>query len=441
MRALLSFLLLPSCASEYELGNLSAGPIPPGTIHVGLSGLDRPFCGELGEGLLVLENVGTQTVTLDHVSLSTQGWEVKQSIQGVTLDPGATRTVPVLTRGGLANASVFVLGETTPVGDGVVWARRDHPPSVYVASPTSGAVLSRDEPTELVAWVADDRDDPSSLELAWATGVGEVFATPAASSQGLAQATWAYAPEDAGLQDLTLSATDTCGNVAVAVVQDVCPQGVSAEPVSVADWDLYGDASWITFGASALLTEAEAKQVSSAFATSAVAMEDLHLRFEIYLGDDAEVGEGLAFVSYPEGGTFEPLWSGYCGLGYLDIASPSTCGSVRGAMPGWAVEFDTRYEAATDTTTLDHIAVVVDGVVDEPTVSPMAGLASGQWRQVELESADGVLKVRVDGELRVESDAPDLRGDARIGFTATTGGEGGNEHAFRSLERLTNICP
>lgn len=195
------------------------------------------------------------------------------------------------------------------------------------------------------------------------------------------------------------------------------------------------------------LTEAQNDQAGSVWNENMISLEDpFDFTFDVYLGDQPQGADGIAFVLQP-----------------ISTAAGTTGGGMgyAGIIPSVAVEVDT-YKNDWDPT-FDHLAVQVNGDVNHTTANNLAGpelalvsggdLEDGEWHlmRVTWDPITQTLDTYMDGSLRISYQgdivADHLNDDPQVfwGFTGSTGGFNNRQEfclaIIPGLESNTNeIC-
>jgi hypothetical protein len=283
--------------------------------------------------------------------------------------------------------------------------------------------------------VSDDVDPPEALALSWASNVDGVVGTDPAASDGLATLAWSAAAQTAGQQIVTLTATDSCGNVGGAHV-GVCQQsGYTEDSIDLASWHFEGNANWDATNGWLELTEPVTGQLASAFDTA-----------DLVGGDEVSI----SFLFYVSGGTGADGIS----LTALDVdrmtsylgASGGSIGygsdGVNPGLPGWSIEVDTYDNGyPQDPTPDDHVMFTFDGnQAGGYTWAPLPEMEDGAWHTMTVDVADPHVTVAIDGVSYIDEDISGYFAfPAYVGFTAATGALT-NYHLIDALEVTEYVC-
>lgn len=79
-------------------------------------------------------------------------------------------------------------------------------------------MLAAGADARLAGLVSDDADDPADLAFRWESDVAGVIGEGAVLADGTAEANWPADGRASGTHQLTLTATDSCGNETSATV-------------------------------------------------------------------------------------------------------------------------------------------------------------------------------------------------------------------------------
>lgn len=181
------------------------------------------------------------------------------------------------------------------------------------------------------------------------------------------------------------------------------------------------------------LTEALNTQSGSVWNENKISLSNsFDYKFEVFLGNDDDGADGIAFVLQP---ISTSIGSTGGGMGYQGIA------------PAAGVTIDTYENSNSNDPSYDHIAIQLNGDIDHNSTNNIAGpisaLASnpniedGQWHNFRItwDASTTEMKAYIDGSMRVSSTidlvSTVFNGDPEVywGLTASTGGER-NVHRF-----------
>lgn len=378
---------------------------------------------------VTLTNAGDADLVIDALSMDGEGWTIEALPLPLTLAPGASQAVELTGDGGDAT---LVVRSNDP-GQGRLGiplsARRDLAPSVVIVDPVPAATLPAGV-TTYTATVADDADAPEALALSWTSDIDGVLGTDPALGDGTARMNWASDTRSAGPHNVTLTAVDSCGNVATAEVS-VCQQaGYVADSLDLSTWHFEGSARWDTASTWVELTSPSYNQAGTAFQTaSAVSADNVNVSFSFYVSGGTGA-DGISVTALDVARMTGFVGSTGGGIGYL-------------GMPGWSVEVDTWYNPENnDPTPEDHISVHVDG--DARNVLAWATLPEmedGAWHTMDLSVIGVHVNARIDGVTYIDQDISAIHPfSAYVGFTAATGGST-NYHLIDALEVTEYVCP
>ena len=429
----LPLALLIAC-SEYEVkptGEHNGGDSGAGApdISVSPSALDLGLVCGSGTSEVVITSQGEGPLTVNSVHVTGEGWSVGELDLPALLDPGETLTAPLTTGGGAAALVVESDDPDAPSVSVPLRAEVDAPPTVVITSPGEGEVLSPGAFTTFTATVSDDLDEASALALDWSSDVSGELSTAPADSDGLASFTWAGTAVTSGTHNLTLSVTDSCGNVALDTLSVCQNAGYVEDSLDLATWHFEGSSRWDSTNGWVQLTDTSTDQAGTAFQTSeTVDASNVVINFSFYVsGGSGADGMSLTALDSTRMTGFVGSTGG--GIGYY-------------GMPGWSIEIDTWYNSEyRDPTTEDHLSVHIDGDVSNPvTWATLPEMEDGAWHTLDVTVIDGAMTVAVDGVTYIDQPIPGITSfPAYVGFTAATGSST-NYHLVDALAVERYVC-
>ncbi|MBM4367630.1 MAG: hypothetical protein FJ102_15570 [Deltaproteobacteria bacterium] len=424
-------LLLIAC-SDYGLEEHKEVPeVGEGNIATDPWALDLAgTCGESRREILV-SNEGDGTLTLTGLRLDGEGWTI-DSAPTLPLDLGAGEStlVAVIGTEGSATLTIESNDRDEPELAVPLSATANTPPSVSISAPTAAEVVAEGADLVLSGLVTDADDASETLSVTWSSSqTGEILST-APLPDGSTTYTWPAADRATGAQDITLTATDSCGNSASATVS-FCQDGAySYDALSLSAWHYEGAASYDSSNNWLQLTPASQDTVGTAFETSApVNADNVDIEFYVYIGGGTGAdGISLTALDAARYSTF--LGGSGCGIGYGGSAN-CTAGP---ALPGWSLEIDTYYNDGVDPTDADHLAFTFDGDVDGYSAwAALPEMEDTGWHLVSVTVIAPRVTVAVDGTTYIDQDlSGNFSFSGYVGFTAGTGGDT-NQHLIDEL--------
>lgn len=435
MRSLLPALLLLAC-SDYGLKGGEADPDVVVDLDVSPTSVTALSCGE-GAHVVTLSSVGTAAVEITALTLTGEGWTMDAVTTPVTLSAGESLDITVRGTEGTATLQI----ESTSPDEALITvpltATADGPPTVRIDNPSDGAILSSGEPLELSGRVSDDVDPADLLDIVWSSDVDGTISTEWALATGETVAAWDATSRTTGPHVVVLSATDSCGQEAVATVEICQDEGYTVDELDISAWHFEGSASWSETDAWLELTPANNDLVGTAFAIDeTVAGDSVDIDFRFFIGGGSGA-DGLSMTVLDSARMTGFLGGIGCGLGYGGDAS-CTAGP---ALPGWSIEVDTYYNEGQDPTSEDHVMLTFDGDVDDPAAwAALPEMEDAGWHQMEISVAAPHVSVAIDGVTYIDSDLAGFTAfDGYVGFTAGTGSLT-NQHLIDSLEVTAHTC-
>lgn len=387
---------------------------------------------------ILVQNQGESPLTISDIVVEGAGWElVAAPSLPHTLGAGESTLLTVEGLDGTADLIINSDDLETPRLIIPLSATANTPPVVQIDSPTALQVLPEASDLMLAGFVDDLEDGAETLGISWAASLDGVISTAGARPDGTAEATWAAAARTAGVQSISLSATDTCGLTTTETV-DFCQEGpYSYDALSLSAWHYEGSAVWDSANTWLELTQAVGDQVGSAFETSTpVNADDVQIEFYFYMGDGTGA-DGLSLTALDTARMTTFLGGTGCGIGYGGSAS-CTAGP---ALPGWSLEIDNYYNGDADPTGEDHLAFTFDGDVDGFVAwAALPEMENTGWHLATVRVLAPRITVAIDGVTYLDQDVPgNFAFNAYVGFTAGTGGET-NRHLIDELTITDYRC-
>ena len=401
---------------------------------------DPSFVAELGvcgsvHRTITLASTGTSDLTVADVVVDGEGWTMTGPDLPLVLAPGETAAIELTGTAGSATLTISSDASNDPDLQILLDATADLPPTVTMISPSAGSVLEVSD-TVFTATVTDDFDAPETLALQWSGSVDGVLGTDPADSSGAATLSWISAEHSSGAQDVSLTATDHCGNAAVAAL-DVCQQaGYIEDSIDLESWHFEGMANWNGTDGWLELTKPVTGQLASAFNTADVVTgDDVAIEFQFYVSGGSGA-DGLSLTALDTDRMTGYLGASGGSIGYgSDGASPG--------LPGWSIEVDTYDNGMPqDPTPLDHVMFTFDG--NQASGSAWAALPEmedGAWHTMTVVVKDPHVTVQIDGVAYIDQDISGYYDfPAIVGFTAATGSLT-NFHLVDALQVTEYVCP
>jgi hypothetical protein len=327
-------------------------------------------------------------------------------VEFTTNDPN-TPTISVSLQGDMDQAPTLALGSMPPV-----------------VAPGASALMEA---------LAQDDESPTFLDVEWSSDVDGVLGTAGADSSGLIEHTWDGTLRTSGDHNVTLTTTDSCGNVASESFQVCQNEGYTEDNIDLAAWDFSGSANWDASNGWVELTKASSTQKGSAFMTAeTVDSDNVSIAFKFYAGD-RQGADGLSLTAIDTSRMSTYVGSSGGGLGY-------------GNLPGWSIEIDTWDNTGdpgyTEPTVNEHVAIVIDGASNGNGVAfaEIHDVEDGAWHDMEVEVIGQHVTVFIDGIEYINQTVPEITNfPAQVGFTAATGSKT-NRHLIDALTVETFIC-
>ncbi len=392
----------------------------PGAIELGV------LCAETAVNV-ELSNQGDAALTIS--SLSAGGaWTVTDPGLPLSLPPGDAVVVELV--GGPGNTTLSVLSDdpATPVLEVPVSSAVDVPPSVSIVDPADGDTIGVSAATSFAARVADDIST-EEVELVWSSDVDGDLSTTFPDASGDARLAWDGTLRSAGTHVVTLTGTDTCGNVVSDEITVCQNEGYLADSLDLSTWNFEGSALWDAANSWVELTAPLNNQSGTAFQTAAtVDATNVQVEFSFYVsGGTGADGISVTAIDASRMTTFVGGTGG--GIGYRGL-------------PGWSIEVDTWYNAEhNDPTPEDHLSLHLDGNVDSPLVwAALPEMEDGNWHTMAVSVVGTHVTVEIDGTTHIDQTVSGLSSfPAYVGFTAATGGST-NHHLIDALQVEQYVC-
>lgn len=436
--------LLVGCQIDNKLGQEEEQPgfdsADSPTLADAAINADPSFVAELGvcgsvQRTVTVQSTGSSDLTVSAIVLEGEGWTMTGPDLPLVLAPGETAAIELTGTAGAAKLTVSSDASDDPDLAILLDASADLPPTVTMISPSAGSVLEVSD-TVFTATVTDDFDPPQTLALQWASSVDGVLGTDPADSSGTAMLSWTSADHSSGAQDVTLTATDSCGSAAVAAL-DVCQQaGYIEDSIDLESWHFEGMANWNSTDGWLELTTPVTGQLASAFNTADVVTgDDVAIEFQFFVSGGSGA-DGLSLTALDTDRMTSYLGASGGSIGY------GSEGSSPG-LPGWSIEVDTYDNGMPqDPTALDHVMFTFDG--NQASGSAWAALPEmedGAWHTMTVVVKDPHVTVQIDGVAYIDQDISGYYGfPAIVGFTAATGSLT-NFHLVDALQVTEYVCP
>lgn len=444
-RPLLLVLVLASvtACSEYGIngekpsGGGEGGPdieVYPDSVDLGV------VCGSRDQPITI-SNVGTDTLELYEIALSGDDWAITGEPELTSLEPDEDTTVILEGTDGVATLSVRSNDPDEGTVDVPLSMDGDMAPSVSITSPSNGDIEDIGVAETFTAVVSDDVDSPDALALSWASDIDGVFNTNPADADGNAKAGWDSNAHTAGDHVITLTATDSCGNV-ISEELGVCQQaGYTSDELDIGSWHTEGGSLWDEVDDYLQLTDTGGYETGSAFATaSTVSGSDVDIEFGFYIGGGSGA-DGFSVTALDTTRMTTWLGSPGCGLGYAGPSAAICVSPTTDGLPGWTIEVDTYYNGEVDPTSEDHVCFTFDGnLTAMAACAALPEMEDTGWHTMSVSVIDPHVFVAIDGIPYIDQDISGYYDfPAYVGFTAATGGST-NYHLIRSLEVTDYVC-
>jgi hypothetical protein len=396
--------------------------VSPGAVDLGI------VCGT-GASDVTVENQGDRPLDVTSIDTNSPSWAATHDALPVTLGPGAQM---VITVSGSAVDTTMAIETTDPAHPRLevpLTATADAAPTVSITSPATGTTLDVGAITAFEASVADDAGAADAVSMSWTSDLDGLLDTSSADGAGVASFEWDGTARSAGTHVVTVTATDTCGNVAEADVVICQNEGYLAENLDLATWNFEGSASWDSGNNWVELTQPITTQSGTAFQTSStVDSANVQIEFDFFVSGGTGA-DGMSVTALDSTRMTSFVGDSGGGMGY-------------GGLPGWSIEVDTWYnEVHADPTTGDHVSLHLDGNVNAPVVwAPLPEMEDGNWHRMSVNVLGTWITVTIDGSTYIDQDVSELTSfPAYVGFTAATGAVT-NYHLIDALEVEEFVC-
>jgi len=396
--------------------------VSPSVLDLGI------VCG-VGFGEAIVENQGDADLTVTGIDTGSPGWTASHDALPVTLSPGDTLTISL---SGEPVDTELVIETDDPAHPELrvpLTGTADAPPTLTITDPTAGSVLDPGVVTDFHAQVTDDAGPADAVSLVWTSDVDGVLSTASADGSGTATLSWDAGARTSGSHLVTLTATDTCGNVVEADVTVCQNEGYLADSLDLSSWNFEGHAAWDSSNSWVQLTAPNPYESGTAFQTSStVDAANVQIEFEFF-GSGGTGADGLSLTALDSTRMTGFVGEAGGGIGY-------------GGLPGWSIEVDTWYNSENgDPTHDDHVALHLDGSASNPVVwAALPEMEDGNWHAMAVSVSGTWLTVTIDGTDWIDQDVPELSSfQAYVGFTAATGSVT-NYHLIDALQVEEFVC-
>jgi hypothetical protein len=397
-----------------------AAAVAPAAIDLGI------VCGALDPTSVTVTNTGTANLVVGGAEVTGAGWALGDIALPADVAAGGTLEIPLVPGFGTAVLEVYTDDPSNETLSVPLAAVADAPPAVAILSPADGAILDNTA-TILAGVVADDVEDPTALVVGWASDVdGALLST--VSPGGDTTVEWDPTVRTAGSHTVTLSATDACGQSALATMTVCQDQGYDAENLDLDTWHFEGTSRWDGSNNWVELTQPLDGQGGTAFQTSStVGADNVSIDFAFYVsGGSGADGFSVTALDSARMTSFVGATGG--GIGYMGL-------------PGWSIEVDTYYNGEYDPTAEDHLSIHFDGDVANPVAwVALPEMEDGAWHEMEVNVLAPHVTVSIDGTVYLDTDLSGFTAfPAYVGFTAATGSLT-NYHLIDALTVTRYVC-
>mgnify|MGYP000064523693 FL=1 len=395
--------------------------VSPGSVDLGV------VCGS-GFSEVVVENVGDAELDVTRIDTDSPSWSAVHDTLPITLAPGDQLTISL---SGAPVDTTMVIETTDPAHPELrvpLTGTADVAPTLTITSPTTGSVLDVGAVTTFEATVSDDAGPADAVSLEWVSDIDGVLGTDSADGSGVASLAWDANAQTSGSHVVTLTATDTCGNVTSADVVVCQNEGYLAENLDLATWNFEGHAHWDSANSWVRLTAPNTYESGTAFQTAAtVDASNVQVDFDFYASGGTGA-DGLSVTALDSTRMTSFVGSAGGGIGY-------------GGLPGWSIEVDTWYNGGADPTEEDHVSVHIDGDTTNPVVwAALPEMEDGNWHRMSVNVSGTWMTVEIDGVAYIDQDVSQISSfPAYVGFTAATGSVT-NDHLIDALEVEEFVC-
>ncbi|MFZ5481634.1 MAG: hypothetical protein ACOZNI_33030 [Myxococcota bacterium] len=395
------------------------------------------ICGD-NDQIVTITNDGLGILHVDRVSLDGVGWTMDDPGAPFEIEAGGSKKVTLHAEDG--PGTLTIVSDDPDEGTYVMDLKADgnKAPVVTITSPGEGDVIEEESDVILTGTILDDLDLPVDIAVEWSSDLDGVLTSGTGNPDGSTNFTWTAQARTMGPQTITLTATDTCGDVGTYQVT-VCQAGIASyDALGLTGWHFEGTALYDeTNGWLQLTDNTTLNQVGTAFETSEQVDASLvNIDFYVYMGDGTGAdGISLTALDTTRMDTF--LGGNGCGIGY---GGGSTC-TAGPALPGWSIEFDTFKNNEVDTTERDHIAFTFDGdLVSWEAYVPVDELEDNGWHHVVVDVVAPHVTVTIDDVTWIDQDFEgNFEFPAYVGFTAGTG-QATNYHWIDALQVTDDVC-
>jgi hypothetical protein len=290
----------------------------------------------------------------------------------------------------------------------------------------------------------------SAYQVEWRDDAGNVLGISSVDAAGQTSTVLTGVPK--GHQDLHAQAIDAngpCQQEALHPIQ-VCSADVTEDfnASLVSPWVIFGDGSWSPSGYIEMTGIAQGKKGAVYNDAEYVYPGSVSIRFEVQTGAGSGSGaDGFAMtiVETDDTNDLPVILSNAKSGGGLAYASQGSYGAPV-VFKAFTVEIDTWYnvyngnnEFHTDPTQDDHVELTLDLDAGQSIAFTSAGeIEDLAWHSIRVDVLGTIVKVWLDGVLKVEQDVPAL--DFRGGYIFFSGSTGyyTNYHRFDDLKIIHN---
>lgn len=388
---------------------------------------------------VTLSNTGDAPLTVSELIVSGDGWSLDAPPElPLVLDPSAQADLLVTGSGGPASLAVRSDDPSRSQVTVVMSSAPDALPELVLDAPPDSGALGPGALLSLSGVAADGAVDPSTLQVHWTSDVDGDLGTTGVQADGSFGLTWDGLVRTPGAHLLTATLEDACGNT----VQDtilVCQEaGYAADDLDLASWNFEGTAFYDVGRGAVELTDLDPFAVGTAFLTaSTVPADAVTIRFEFSTGGGTGA-DGFSVTALDTARMTGFMGAPGCALGYGE--AHDSCIDEGEALPGWSIEVDTYYNPYIDPSSNDHLSLTFDGDLDTTAAwTDLPEVEDTGWHTLEIAVRGAAVRVSLDDDTLVETEAAFLPFDAYIGFTAATGADT-NQHTIRSLTVEGDVC-
>ncbi len=409
-------------APEDEPSPAPLAAVTPGAVDLGI------LC-TTGTDIVTVENQGDADLTVTRIDTNSPSWSASHAPLPAVLGPGDTFAIDLV---GSAVSTTMVIETDDPANATLsvpLTGSPDEAPTVEIIDPLSGAVIPIGAETLFRASVADDAGPADGVSIAWTSDVDGLLGTGSADGAGVSSLDWRAADRSGGTHEVTITATDTCGNRATSSITVCQNEGYLAENLDLSTWNFEGTASWDAANGWVQLTVPTTNQSGTAFQTSAtVDAANVQIEFSFYASGGSGA-DGLSVTALDASRMTGFVGSSGGGIGYAGL-------------PGWSIEVDTWDNGrSVDPTADDHVALHIDGSGGYPVQwATLPEMEDGNWHTMSVRVLGTHIWVSIDGVVYLDVDEPSLTSfPAYIGFTGATGAVT-NYHLIDALMVEEYVC-